>query len=173
MSDVNRRIQLRINAFAAELTRLVRDAAVQAVEEALRLATWQKRAAAATAKASTGKAAAAAAGKRSVKRSAAQVEGISRRLLEHVQKNPGQGIEAIARGLSVSTRTLALPVRKLLAAGKITSSGQKRATRYFPASKGPSRRASKAKQRVGRPARRNTKPKRGQRGRTGKARRKR
>ena len=161
MSDANRLIQLRIEAFTAELTRLVRDAAIQAVAEALELPAWKKRAAA------------TAAGKRRSRRTASQLAVTSQRLLEYVEQHPGLGVEAIARALSVPTKALTLPIRRLVAAGKLTASGQKRAARYRPASKQRARRASTAKKRAVRPARRTAKHKRESLKRTAKARRKR
>ncbi len=50
----------------------------------------------------------------------------------YVAKNPGLGIEAIGKALATPTKDLALPVKKLLATGKIKVTGEKRATRYFP-----------------------------------------
>ena len=50
----------------------------------------------------------------------------------HIKSNPGQGVEQIAKALGTSTKELTLPIRKLLGDKKITSKGQKRATRYFP-----------------------------------------
>jgi hypothetical protein len=161
MSDVNRLIQQRIEAFTVELTKLVRDAAVEAVAEALKLSAWQRRAAAATS------------GKRKSKRSAPELAALSRRVLGYVEKHPGQSKETIARALSVPAEALALPIQRLLSRGALTASRQKRATRYEPASKERSGRASKAKKRAARPAPRAAKTKRGSRRRSAKARRKR
>ena len=57
--------------------------------------------------------------------------GMSKRFHGHVQKNPGQRIEQLADGMGISTRELNLPVKKLLAAKKLSTKGQKRATTYF------------------------------------------
>jgi hypothetical protein len=53
--------------------------------------------------------------------------------LAHVIANPGQRMEHIARELGVATPEFMLPVRKLLADGKLRVQGQKRATQYYPA----------------------------------------
>ena len=42
-------------------------------------------------------------------------------------------MEAIGKALSTPTRDLNLPVKKLLAAKRISVKGLKRATEYFPA----------------------------------------
>ncbi len=55
------------------------------------------------------------------------------KLGEYIKANPGRRMEAIAKALGAPTKELNLPVKKLLAAKKIRSEGQKRATEYFPA----------------------------------------
>jgi len=49
-----------------------------------------------------------------------------------VAKNPGLRIEEINEKLGTTTKDLALPIRKALAAKEIHVEGEKRATRYFP-----------------------------------------
>jgi predicted transcriptional regulator len=56
--------------------------------------------------------------------------------LAYVTANPGQRMEHIARELGLATPEMTLPVRKLLADGKISVDGQKRATQYYPAQGG-------------------------------------
>lgn len=50
----------------------------------------------------------------------------------YISKNPGMRIEEIARGMGATSKALVLPATKLLAAKKIKTTGQRRATRYFP-----------------------------------------
>jgi hypothetical protein len=66
-----------------------------------------------------------------VRRRPSELEALMERLVEEIQREEGRGIEAIAGALGVATRELALPVRKLIADGRIHPRGQKRATRYF------------------------------------------
>lgn len=66
------------------------------------------------------------------KRSQEELERLTGRLLTYVKSNPGQRIEQIAKGMSVSTRELNLPAKKLLGNKAIRTKGQKRATQYFP-----------------------------------------
>jgi hypothetical protein len=68
-----------------------------------------------------------------------EIEALKDRLAEEIQREEGRGIEAVAGVLGVSTRELVLPVRKLIAEGRIHLRGQKRATRYF----GPRRRSGR------------------------------
>src|SRR5205823_1724541 len=49
----------------------------------------------------------------------------------YVKANPGLRIEQINKELGTTTKDLALPIRKLIADGKISAKGQKRSTTYF------------------------------------------
>lgn len=79
------------------------------------------------------KAAAPAAAKKAKgeKRGPGALARISEELMTHIEDNPGQGVEQIAKALGYSTKALALPVRKLLASRRLRTEGVKRATRYY------------------------------------------
>jgi transposase-like protein len=72
-------------------------------------------------------------GRRGGKRTADEIAQMADAFLAHVTANPGQRMEHIAKELGVATPELMLPVRKLLADGKLRVEGQKRATQYYPA----------------------------------------
>ena len=61
-----------------------------------------------------------------------QLAQITEQVYNYIKSNPGQGVEQIAKALATSTKELTLPIRKLLTDKKISSKGQKRATRYSP-----------------------------------------
>ena len=52
-----------------------------------------------------------------------------------VAKHPGARADQIAREMGVPTKDLALPIKKLLSRGELSTQGQKRATRYFAGKK--------------------------------------
>jgi hypothetical protein len=83
---------------------------------------------------SSSSASSAAAAKRRAgeKRSPVLLAQVTEQVGNHIKSNPGQGVEQIAKALSTTTKELTLPIRKLLGDKRITSKGQKRATRYFP-----------------------------------------
>jgi predicted transcriptional regulator len=60
------------------------------------------------------------------------LEALTEKLGAFIKKNPGQRIEQIGKALGTPTKELALPVKKLLAAKRIATRGQKRSTKYFP-----------------------------------------
>jgi hypothetical protein len=66
------------------------------------------------------------------KRPPEELAKLTEKLGEYIKAHPGLRIEPIGKALSVPTKELSLPVKKLLAAKKIRSEGQKRATEYFP-----------------------------------------
>ena len=68
------------------------------------------------------------------RRSAEEIEGLRRRLLAHVTAHPGQRIEEIKVAIDATTSQLAVPLQKLIFADLVRSEGERRATRYFPAS---------------------------------------
>ena len=68
---------------------------------------------------------------RGAKRGADELEQLSVRFVQFVHGNPGLRIEQINKQLDTTTAALALPIRKLIAEGKITVKGQKRSTTYF------------------------------------------
>jgi len=154
MSNIENELRNRVDAFVNDLRGLVRQAALEAVTAALKggevapAAKKPGRPAKAApvveaeepARKAVGRprgraaAAPAKAPKRRVgeKRSPQQLAQVTEQVFNHIQKNPAQGVEQIAKALNTTTKELTLPIRKLLLEKKITSKGQKRATRYFP-----------------------------------------
>lgn len=133
-------IETRIRAIVAELNELVRQQALQAVNDALGSSGGLARRGPGRPRATNGAAAeapAAARGprararKKGEKRTAAELAALERALADHVRGNPGQGIEAIGKALSLPTSELTRPMKKLVERGDIRTQGEKRATKYF------------------------------------------
>lgn len=139
--QLDQQIRERISSFLEELSTLVRQSALEAVREALTggaVATPARRGpgrppkpVAAAEPASVAKAPKAArkASKRG-KRSSEDVTEIAAHLYDYISKNAGQSIEEIGRGMNTSTKTLKLPIKKLIEAKKLKTTGQRRGTRY-------------------------------------------
>jgi hypothetical protein len=128
MSDVEQRIQERVEAFVNELSGLVRQAALEAVSSALGGAGGGGR---------RGRRGAAAAPRgrlraKGQKRTPAELERLVGSVKSYVAKTPGQGVEKMARDLGVPSKELVLPIKKLIASRDIKTRGHKRATKYFP-----------------------------------------
>jgi hypothetical protein len=160
MSNAENHIKARVDAFVNDLSDLIRQSALEAVGDALRKGGAAAPAAPAARRpgrpakvveapvaakpaakvgrpakaAGSSAASAAAAAKRRAgeKRSPVLLAQVTDQVGNHIKSNPGQGVEQIAKALSTTTKELTLPIRKLLGDKKITSKGQKRATRYFP-----------------------------------------
>ena len=152
MDNVESQLKSRVDSFVAELSALVKKAALEAVANALKAgegsapsvakATGKKRGPApaapkAASKAPKAAAPAPAASKRKAgqKRSPDEIAKTTDKLLQYIGKNSGQRIEEIAKGVGNSTKELTLPIKKLLNDKKISAKGEKRATRYFVAGK--------------------------------------
>jgi hypothetical protein len=126
MDNLQNQVNARVEAFVAEITELARAAAYQALSGALEHTP------------TTGGRGAAVAirGRRGGKRTAEEIAQMADAFLAYVAANPGQRMEHIAKELGLATPELTLPVRKLLADGKLRVEGQKRATQYYPADGG-------------------------------------
>lgn len=66
------------------------------------------------------------------KRSTSELHDTTDLLAKYIRDFPGRRIEVIAEKLHIPTKDLALPVKKLLAAKRIRTTGQRRGTTYFP-----------------------------------------
>src|ERR1700749_838491 len=129
-NSVNDRIRSRVEAFAEELSALIRDSAMETVREALggpapRRGARGGRAAAAAAPVRGGRR------EKGQKRDPGEIERLTGRLLDYIKGNGGQRIEQIAAGMGTVTKELNLPVKKLIAQKSLKTKGQKRATQYF------------------------------------------
>jgi hypothetical protein len=126
MDNLQNQVNARVEAFVAEITELARAAAYQALSGALEQTP------------TTGGRGAAVAirGRRGGKRTATEIAQMADAFLAHVTANSGQRMEHIAKELGLATPELTLPVRKLLADGKLRVEGQKRATQYYRADGG-------------------------------------
>jgi len=65
------------------------------------------------------------------KRSPQDLSTLTERLFVFVRKFPGERIEQLGKRMDEPTSELALPAKKLIAAKRIKTKGQRRATRYF------------------------------------------
>ena len=126
MENLQNQVNIRVEAFVAEITELARAAAYQALSSALD-----------DSHGTSGRGAAVAlGGRRGGKRTAEELAQMADAFLAYVTANPGQRMEHIAKELGLATPELTLPVKKLLGDGKISVDGQKRATQYYPAGRG-------------------------------------
>jgi hypothetical protein len=159
-------IRTQIDQFLTSISQLVRQAAVEAVKDALggtdgRVAAPARRGPGRPRKVQAGAPPAPKAAKpgKRARRSAEDVEQVAGQVLAYVQGNPGQRLEEIGRGLKVDTAGLKKPIQTLITTGRLRTEGQKRGTKYLPGSgkaapskAGPGRKKSKAGKRAGKRA---------------------
>ncbi len=139
-TPIDTAIRTQIDQFLTSISQLVRQAAVEAVKEALggtggSVAGPARRGPGRPRKVQAAGAAPKAAkpGKRG-RRSAADVEAVGSQVLAYVQANPGHRLEEIGRGLKVDTAGLKGPIKALIGTGRLRTEGQKRGTKYFAGS---------------------------------------
>jgi hypothetical protein len=133
MLQLERQIAERVDAFVAELSAIIRKAALQSASEIL---AEQAREPSESGRGSSRNARG--------KRSPEALDAVAEDLVAAITANPGQRIEELATQLGLPSRELALPARKLLASRIITRKGERRATRYYP---GKSRRKARGRAR--------------------------
>ena len=69
--------------------------------------------------------------KNGARRGAADVDQLGKKILAYVKANPDQRVEQIAKGLNTDTKSLKLPILKLLERpAKLTRKGVRRGTTY-------------------------------------------
>lgn len=66
------------------------------------------------------------------RRDSGDMDAMQDKLLSHVKANPGQRGEQIAAALGSDVGTIRLPMKKLIAARKVTTKGERRGMMYFP-----------------------------------------
>lgn len=123
-------IRTCINSFVDELSSLVKQAAIQSVQEALggssapaRRGPGRPRKANAVIRRPSSK--------RRKRRSSGAVDTVAQRILEQVKANPGQGVGEIGGALRLTSKDLRLPIMKLMEDKKLKTKGQRRGTKYF------------------------------------------
>lgn len=132
-SVIQKELRRRIEAFVADLEGLVREAALQAVAQALGAGSYATREPPASSKAkprAAKKEAAKAGSKKRVRRSAEDLERAANAIVDYVSKNPGKRAEEIKAALGIPSASWALPVKKLVDEGKLVAKGAKRSTTY-------------------------------------------
>lgn len=134
MADARQLIESRVRAFAIELEVLVRQAAIEAVSQALGGTTPARRGTGRPPKATFDRAPAARPRLSAARgrRSADQMDNTVAALLRYIKQHPGQRMEEIAAALGSTSQRLHRPTSKLLSSNAVKRVGQKRASKYFP-----------------------------------------
>jgi len=134
-TSIDDQIQDRIQTFTAELSALVKQAALEAVQEALggQLSAGSPKA---RKPAPLGQKTIKPArkGKR-IRRTSEDIEKLSNTVISFVGQNPGTRLEGISAGIGIESRELKKPVADLLAAKQLKKEGQKRGTTYWVVTK--------------------------------------
>ncbi len=125
-------LRAQIDAFVADLSTLVRRAALDAVASALGSPAPgpAQRGPGRLPKAAAFAAPTKRRGKRA-KRKPADVAKSGATVVAYVAKNPGQSVKQIGKALGVATKELALPTIRVIEARKLRTTGERRGTRYF------------------------------------------
>jgi len=120
-----------IQSFVAEISSLVRVAALEAVRDALGGgASPARRGRPVGSGRKPGRPAKAARRGRPARRSAEDVDALAQRMLAYVKANDGKRLDEIAKALGMDTAELTGPSQMLLETKAVKRSGQRRGTKY-------------------------------------------
>ena len=128
-SHLERLIRDKTDRFVAELTELVKEAALESV--GLALGANGASGAIRGGRRTRSPGGAPPRRRKGQKRTPESLARLTNTLFEEIKSGPGRRIEDIAKAMRTTTKELALPARKLLEAKKIKTTGRKRATKYF------------------------------------------
>jgi len=137
MSDFQNEMNRTVESFVAQISELARKAAIDTLESAFGSRPTGRgagRVSAAVVATEAPKAGRPRGGK-GAKRTQADIDALSEQFASFVKASPGLRIEQINKELGTTTKDLALPIRKLVAEGVVTTKGNKRSTTYFPGKK--------------------------------------
>lgn len=126
-SSMQGEIRTLVENFASELTAVVRRTALEQVHSALGGALSNGRKTRGPGRKASG------ARRGGGKRSSEEVDSYAVKILEYVKKHPGLRGEQLSAALKTDTKSLRLPMLKLIAAKKVKTKGQRRGTSYFVA----------------------------------------
>jgi hypothetical protein len=151
-NNIEKQIQERIEVFVAELSGLVREAALGAVQEVLGGGAAPRRGRPRTTSKAPARRSAALrkpskSGKRA-KRSGNQVEAVAETILAHVKANAGTGVTDMGAALGMTPKEMRLPILKLLADKKLKTTGQRRGTKYHAGGRGTATKKKASKKRA-------------------------
>src|SRR5690349_12002406 len=121
MALFQEQLDARVSSFTADITSILRRAVERAVSDALLVSKTHRPRAKSSSTASP-----AAKRPKSGRGSSLDTETV----LREVKRKGGRRVEEIAKSLRTSTKSLALPLRKLIAANKVKTRGNRRGTRY-------------------------------------------
>ena len=127
-NTIDREIAERVELFVADLTDLIRQSAVEAVRETLEGGAPARRATSSSSSARGSRKAKRGGGR--IRRTAADLEQLSKTILKFLGSNPGSGVEAIAEGTGIPSSELKRPIVQLLESRSIKKKGQRRGTKY-------------------------------------------
>jgi hypothetical protein len=131
MANIHDALRAALDSFVEDLSKIIQQSTLESVEQALAAASTIPARRGGRGRGAVPALALSLPRGKGQKRTPEELEQLTKRFHAHVQKNPGQRIEQLADGMGISTRELNLPVKKLLAAKKLSTKGQKRATTYF------------------------------------------
>ena len=121
MKNIQTRVDESIDEFIGRLKRAVGEYAAEMIEQRLAKRDTPRQ----------------KARSQVARRSPDQMSALCDGLFKQISHQPGETMMVLSQAMGHSSAALALPARKLLAAGKVRKTGQNEMTRYFPVGRPP------------------------------------
>jgi hypothetical protein len=134
MPDTTHRVQAIVDRFVSELTQVAREEARRLVLAGFGAPKSERLTNGSTVRPSRTSRANGSHRPSGSKRSPESLQALEEKVRGFIASHPGLRIEEINQQLSTKTSELALPLRKLIAARRVKTTGQKRSTKYFAGS---------------------------------------
>lgn len=131
----NDRVRDLVESFSAELEQLIKAEIRRGFETALGTPSPASRRGPAAKSATAPKPNAKFANadrKKGEKRTPSQLLAVKKALADYITRHAGERIEEIAKGLAIPSKDLSRPAKQLIEAKSIKTTGEKRATKYYP-----------------------------------------
>ena len=137
MPNTDTQIRALVDSFVHDLSLLIRQSSLEAVQQAL-LEALEEGVAPAAPKGARRirKPSSRTKSARRQRRTPADLEAADKAIVAHVRKNPGCQMGQLATALGEKAVTLRVQVARLVESGGIRKEGEKRNTRYFVGKKG-------------------------------------
>jgi hypothetical protein len=135
MTNLQQNIEQQVSIFVNNVSDLVRQAAICALEQAMSVSVVPAEGARHRRRQPDGRGGARkqrAARKPAPARDSAEVSALTERLYEAIAAQPGKPMEVLAASVGCPARDLRVSIGHLVKRERVKKAGQRRATRYFP-----------------------------------------
>jgi hypothetical protein len=132
MTNLQQSIEQQVGVFVHNVNALVRQAAIEALEQAIVVPTPRAEAKPQRRRGKKGRGVGKHRGKPAPPRDPADLAALTERLYQTIASQPGETMEVLAPVVGCPAPDLRVSIGHLVERGRVKKAGQRRSTRYFP-----------------------------------------